>query len=1070
MTALAAAEPLEPPRALAGPDIETPREAVGTPGPASVLLDGFESAGAWSAHPADGVDLALGSDAGERGRCLRLDFDFHGGGGYAVARRQLELDLPENYAFTFRLRGAAPSNHLEFKLVDASGDNVWWCVRRDVRFPAEWETFTIKKRHIGFAWGPLGGGEIRHVAALEFAITAGSGGRGTVWIDELELRELPPPGATPPTPVASASSQLRGHEAEHAIDGDLGTDWEAASRDKSPWLRLDLQTSREYGGLVLDWQAGRHAVDYDLEDSQDGATWRTLRSVRGGNGGRDLLYLPESESRYLRLQIRRGAQKRTALREIALQPLEWAATRADFFSLLARSARRGTFPRGMSGEQVYWSVVGIDRDEREALLGEDGALETGRGAFSIEPFLWHGGRLVTWADAAIETALEEDALPMPSVRWRAGDLALEVKAFGTGEPGESAVVVRYRVRNLGGKPSRVTLFLALRPFQVNPPSQLLNLAGGVAPIRSLAFAGERVTVNEERQVFALTRPSGSGAVHFDGGDIVADYLHAGRLPASPTVVDDFEAASGAFAFLLDLAPGEERETSLLVPLYPDAAPLLDAEDVSRLAADRVASAAWVAEQYERNRAAWRELLGRTVIEVPDPAVNQSLRAQLGWILVNRAGPALQPGTRAYARSWIRDGALTSSALLRLGHADAARDFLEWFATHQYANGKVPCVVDARGADPTPEHDSTGEFLFLVAEVYRYTGDRALAERLWPRVQSGAAYLDSLRQLRRTAAYRTPENRQFFGLLPPSISHEGYSAKPMHSYWDDFWAVRGWRDVVFLAKTLGRTAEAKRLTARRDQFESDVAASVRAALVHHGIDFVPGCADLGDFDATSTTILLSPVQGQRLVPEAALRRTFEEYESNFRARLNGEPWDAFTPYEVRNIGAFVRLGWRERAAALLPFFLDSQRPPAWRQWPEVVWRDERAPHFLGDLPHGWVASDFLRSVLDMLAYEREADASLVVAAGVPVEWLRAPGVMVRNLRTPYGELSYTLLEDGETITMRIEAGLVVPPGGVVVRPPLPWPLRAASLDGAPVRSKADGEIVLRRLPATVVFRR
>ena len=517
-------------------------------------------------------------------------------------------------------------------------------------------------------------------------------------------------------------------------------------------------------------------------------------------------------------------------------------------------------------------------------------------------------------------------------------------------------------------------------------------------------------------------------------------------------------------------PAGERETSLLVPLYPDAAPVLDAKDVSRLAADGAASPAWVEELFATSRAGWRDRLGRVVIEVPDPAVTHSLRAQLGWILVNRAGPALQPGTRAYARSWIRDGALTSSALLRLGHEDAARDFLDWFAPHQYANGKAPCVVDARGADPTPEHDSTGEFLFLVAEVYRYTGDRALVERLWPRLQAGVAYLDSLRQLRRSEAYRTPEKRHFFGLLPPSISHEGYSAKPMHSYWDDFWAVRGLRDAVILAKTSGRDAEAARWAKKRDQFEADVAASVRAAVAHHGIDFVPGCADLGDFDATSTTILLSPGSSAASRSGSGSSPHLRNVRNVFPCSPGGRTVDAYTPYEVRHIGAFVRLGWRERAAALLPFFLDSQRPPAWRQWPEVVVRDERAPRFLGDLPHGWVASDFLRSILDMLAYEREADASLVVAAGVPVEWLRAPGVVVRNLRTPYGQLSYTLVQNGDAVTMRLEAGLRLPPGGVVVRPPLPWPLGAASLDGAPLRSIRDGEFVLRRLPATLVLRR
>src|SRR6185436_16886772 len=89
------------------------------------------------------------------------------------------------------------------------------------------------------------------------------------------------------------------------------------------------------------------------------------------------------------------------------------------------------------------------------------------------------------------------------------------------------------------------------------------------------------------------------------------------------------------------------------------------------------------------------------------------------------------------------------------------------------------------------------------------------------------------------------------------------------------------------------------------------------------------------------------------------------------------WDAFTPYEVRVIGTFVRLGWRDRANDALRWFLAYREPPSWRQWPEVSYRDRRSPRYLGDLPHTWVGSDFVRSVLDMLAYERGRDSALVV---------------------------------------------------------------------------------------------
>jgi hypothetical protein len=471
---------------------------------------------------------------------------------------------------------------------------------------------------------------------------------------------------------------------------------------------------------------------------------------------------------------------------------------------------------------------------------------------------------------------------------------------------------------------------------------------------------------------------------------------------------------------------------------------------------------------ERCRAAWRARLQRVTVLLPDSAVTRSLEAQLGWILVNRAGAAIQPGTRSYARSWIRDGALTSAALLRLGQVDVVREFIEWYAPYQYTSGKVPCVVDSRGADPTPEHDSSGEFVYLVAEYLRLSGDRALAERMWPRVRAAASYLDSLRQERRGPAWRSAENRVFYGLLPPSISHEGYSAKPMHSYWDDLWALRGFRDAAFLAGELGFEGDRHRLGAIGDEFGRELAASVEEALRRHRIDYVPGCADLGDFDATSTTIALSPVQAGRVLPQAALTRTFEKYWEFFRDRRAGAAWDAYTPYEIRNVGAFVRLGWRDRAEELLDYFLASQRPPGWRQWPEVVSRDQRAPRFLGDLPHGWVASDYVRSVLEMLAYERESDDALVLGAGVPPSWLRGSGVQVQGLRTRWGQLALTMRAEEDSVVVMIGPGLHVPPGGIVLQAPI-GPIESATVDGRAVEPSPGGTIVVRRAPASVVLR-
>src|SRR5690349_6659904 len=131
------------------------------------LLDGFETISAWSARPADGVALAIRTDAGYRGRAMRLDFVFQVGAGYAIAHRDVAIDFPDDYELSFYIRGETPDENLEVKLIDSTGDNVWWVNRRNYAFPRAWRKITIKKRQLAFAWGPAGGGELHHAAALD---------------------------------------------------------------------------------------------------------------------------------------------------------------------------------------------------------------------------------------------------------------------------------------------------------------------------------------------------------------------------------------------------------------------------------------------------------------------------------------------------------------------------------------------------------------------------------------------------------------------------------------------------------------------------------------------------------------------------------------------------------------------------------------------------------------------------------------------------------------------------------------------------------------------------------------
>jgi len=184
-------------------------------------LDLFGDDSDWSPIASGRAELTLAREPSPHGRALRLDFDFKGGGGFVVARRPLARAMPESWALALRIRGAAPANKLELKLVDPSNRNVWWWHRDAFEFPADWQPLRIRSSEVAFAWGPAGGGPLRELGAIEIAIAAPPGGRGTVWLEDLRLEDL----TLREPPRVRASSAAAGHSAEQAIGNDATTCW-----------------------------------------------------------------------------------------------------------------------------------------------------------------------------------------------------------------------------------------------------------------------------------------------------------------------------------------------------------------------------------------------------------------------------------------------------------------------------------------------------------------------------------------------------------------------------------------------------------------------------------------------------------------------------------------------------------------------------------------------------------------------------------------------------------------------------------------------------------------------------
>ncbi len=1031
--------------------------------PQQILIDGFENPENWKVISSDAAKIKISNAEGKNGKCLKIEYEFLGA-GYCGIEREYPFELPDNYKFILSLKGDSPKNNLEFKLIDKSGDNVWWKNQRYFDFPSEWQNITIRKKDIEFAWGPIGGGEVKSFEKFQIVIAAAEGGQGTIYLDDLKFEKMPE-HKDYAADVVVYSSNPKDTKLNYISDNNFTTSWKSKSKPEKQNIIMDLQSVIEIGGLVVHWDDKDFAVNYDISISNDRVNWELVYTFAENKLNRNYIYLNNTDTRYIRLNLKKSNRRRGySIKEIEIKPPQFSKSLNEYFTNIAHYYKEGCFPKYFYNKQTYWTIIGVSEDSKEALINEQGMIEVDKQSFSLEPFIQLNNNLITWKDITTKQSLEDNYLPIPTVTWMHPLINLNITAFAYGEPNKSNLLVRYRLINTSKKTQSGNLLIAIRPYQVNPKWQFLNNEGGTAKIKTISFDENIITINIDKKIFPLVLPNDFGATKFSEGEII-DYLLKNSIPSSKTAIDEFGFASACIKYDFNIEPSAMSDFIFIIPFYQDSQLTFLEREID--------PTNYFDEELFKEVNSWKEKFHNVKIQLPalGEKITNTIKSNLAYILINKDGPSIQPGSRSYERSWIRDGALTSSALLRFGFKKEVRNFLDWFSQFQFPSGKIPCVVDKRGADPTPENDSHGEFIFAVLQYFKFTHDTLFLKSKLNNVIDAVNYIESLTNQRKTEQYIKEDSLVFYGLMPESISHEGYSAKPMHSYWDNFFTIRGLSDAVEIAKILNEKDLYKRFLKLKDEFEINLHNSIKLAIKNHNIDYIPGCAELGDFDATSTTIAIFPVNEHNKLPQKELLNTFEKYFEFFQKRKSEEiDWINYTPYELRIVGSFIYLGQRERAHDLLDFFFTDQRPKEWNHWAEVVWKNIDEPRFIGDMPHTWVGSDYINAVRAMFVYENELDSTLVLGAGLKKEWINSPeGLSVTNLPTYYGDISYSLMKKENLYQLEISGDLHTPVKKIVFKNFLKQRPSKVYVNGKISEDYNKTDLFINSLPANVLLK-
>ena len=777
----------------------------------------------------------------------------------------------------------------------------------------------------------------------------------------------------------------------------------------------------------IQWSAA--ARDYDVATSLDGKEWTVVRSVKDSNGGRDYLQTPNAAARFIRVNMNGGDSY--AIDEITIQPPRFGDRIINVYQRMAHDALRGRYPRGLIGELAYWTIFGVDRDTgAKPLLSEDGAIETPAG-FTLEPFVRIDGRLMTWADVSTTQSLEQSSLPMPSTTWHHPKFTLEIAPFGAGTAAAPIGYARYRLRNTSAHPERAQFYVAVRPLRVTPPWFELNINELTAPIRSITWTGTELAVDDTR-VVPLTKPTSVAHRRSTAGMRASCSIRRRRRTR---VIDPQRHASALMLWDLTLAPGEEKIIDVATPLHAhDAQPI--PRDVARQRATAIAY--------------WRKIADHVDIDIPAARdLVDTVRANVAYNLLGRDGPAIRGGARNYRRSWIRDGSLASTMLLRFGLDDEVRDYIRWFAPYQFADGKSPLLRrrarrrSGRGARQ-PRRIHLPRRRVRAAHRRPLARARGVAARreggattstrcaIKRRGEAAARSTDFCR--RRSATKATPRNRCIrTGTTSSALARaeRRRMARRAHS-----------------ASTTRRRASPESATNSRATFTRRSAARSRCTT-----------STTSPAPRTSATSIRprrrsasSPAATSRTSRTTPSSHEFERATgtNRWRAWKARRAWKDYTPYELRQVGDFVRLGWRDRAQRLLALL--PRRPPPARL--EAVGRGRRAGLPQPDVPRRHPAPLGRLRLRPLLPRHARLRARIRSGAGPrrgnPGIVARG-GVRVRGLRTIYGPLNFSMRRSGKRIIVNI-SGVRVPRGGIVLRLP------------------GVGERIVRHLPATLELER
>lgn len=642
--------------------------------------------------------------------------------------------------------------------------------------------------------------------------------------------------------------------------------------------------------------------------------------------------------------------------------------------------------------------VPTSQEGMKTIVEPGNSFSPGHRTYGVSSWVRVNGQLHTPEEKPLEElawSFHNGSIPVLKSTWNAGPIRVASELFTDGDAAFGDIKTHFTVQleNTASTNQSFEFYLVIRSF---------GAAGG--PIEKLWIKDGHLQINGGGPVMLpVEPPTRFGALSYAAtGDDISVWLKQRKFPTDQAVEDKSSWASGAYEYVVTLAPGTSK--SLEFVCHVNAENWVAFSGTAPLKAEPIGPA--------RREAFVKKWQSQQPIKLslPDRRFTDAFQCQLTHLAMFTVDYEPRISPISYPLWWLRDGSYVLNALNKGGY-------------HDFVGKAVRAAApkDAFGGFGA-EGDGPANGIWILTEHYLLTRDLGFLRDVYPHIQRKAELIREMRRttrpIKRHNELRTPEMQLRAdhpvlcfaaqdGLIRGRMDHH------TPTFWVNAFSYFALRRAAMAARALGLDGAG---------YEAEADDLLRALQAKAKTDF--GKNDRDPNSAFWPTGWADP-------KDPIIATAMEKFWNETRFP-NGKhsPELLWTYFEGGQAHNYLLMGRRDRAWVSIEMFLSQHIAPGLYTYSEghedenscLQWQRTRGWDRIRFVtPHGWTAAELFLLLRDCLA--REAGDALVIGSGVPEAWMSQP-FSVENLPTYFGRVSFQYDPARKTLSVTAEH----PPAG------------------------------------------